>query len=852
MSTRRGGPRRNEEDFAREIESHIDLEAARLVDAGTSPDEAHALAKRHFGNVTIALERFHERGRVMWLDHLVHDLRCAARNIRRYPVAALVAVTSLAGGIGATTVTLAVREAIFHKYPPLYRDPVNLSRVQTGRPDRPIYPAGSPVPVSLYMLWSATSPYQMGAEIGLGTRDVRAGDRSNLAVIRAVTPGFFDVLGVSPAIGRTFTASRTDAAAIPAMLSHRVWQTMFEGRSDAVGQSIWIDGRPHTIVGVLPERFWFSGMDSPIWTRLDPAALAPDDGVEMIVRRPAGLSGDALAAELQNGLTSYAARQPASQREIRLRVSGVEGTPLGHQMSFVLPYLLGSSVFLTLLIACANVAILMIAQWTAREHEIAIRTSIGANRSRIIKGLLTESMVVALLGGALGILVTIALRGWVVQRGGNLTFFDLTIDPRIVLQSAAVTLAAGILTGIAPALYETRRLHTNPLRLISSSDRVRQRWRHALVIFEITVTVALLVETAAMIDGYQRARRAEIGFSLTPLLTVRVENASGVPTPQLLEAFAAVPGVSAVAASTGVPFAMAGTQVSVAGDVSDTVAVAANRAAITPGFFSVLGVALRAGRPFTQQDFAAARAVIINESLAKRLFPTGGAVGQRVWLQGAACDVIGVVADYANNPIMPPSGIARIFQPLPLASPEITRLQFVMRAAGDPAPLVQPTRRKALQVAAGTSATSAYTFSQYLDAVGQEILVGTAPLFPLIVIGMFLTASGIYGVLAFAVTRRSRELAIRMAVGATSADVTRLVGLHGLRLLGAGTLLGGGLTFALARLVRASGGGGSMFDPGLPAFLVPVLLVLTVGVLAMWVPSRRARLIDPAVLLKGE
>jgi putative ABC transport system permease protein len=312
-----------------------------------------------------------------------------------------------------------------------------------------------------------------------------------------------------------------------------------------------------------------------------------------------------------------------------------------------------------------------------------------------------------------------------------------------------------------------------------------------------------------------------------------------------------VPGVAAVAASTGVPMGMSAPQTPVASDVSGTVTAVADRAAISPGFFGVLNVPVRAGRAFSAQDSAAARAVIINDTLASRLFPAGGAIGQRVWIQGTPSDVIGVVADYAN-PMQPGNGTPRVFQLLPPASQEITRLQFVVRAAGDPAQLVQPVRRKGLEVAPGTTVSSAYTFSQLLDVMGQEILVGTAPLLPLIAIGVFLTAPGIYGVLAFAVTRRSREPAIRMAVGATGADVTRLVGAHGLRLVALGTLLGGGLTFALARDVRANGGGGSIFDPRLPAFILPVVLVLTIAMLAMWVPSRRARLIDPAVLLKSQ
>ena len=203
------------------------------------------------------------------------------------------------------------------------------------------------------------------------------------------------------------------------ILSHRVWQELFDQRTDAIGRVFWIDDEAHTIIGVMPERFWFSDMDSPIWTTLDPRTLAPDARVGVVVRRPAGASHAALEARLQNGLADYAQQLPAGQRQLALRASGLEGTPIGHQMSFVLPYVLGTAVLLTLLIACANVAILMIAQWTAREHEIAIRASIGATRGRIVRSLLTESVLVAACSGILGVCVTFALRGWIVRNGGT-------------------------------------------------------------------------------------------------------------------------------------------------------------------------------------------------------------------------------------------------------------------------------------------------------------------------------------------------------------------------------------------------------------------------------------------------
>ena len=848
MSTRG----RKDEDFAREIQSHLDLEADRLVQEGLPPAQAAAAARRHFGNVTRARERFHERRRTLWFDHFVHDLRCALRNFRRAPLTSLVAMASLAGGIGAATVTLTVRDAVFRNAPPLYRHPEQLSRVQSGRPDRPIYPAGSPVPGDLFASWASSDRFAVGATRGLGTKDVRAGDRTAVVQVRSATPNLFALLGVNAEIGRTFQTASAALDQRSIVLSYRLWQTLFDERRDAAGQILWIDDRPFTVLGVLPPRFWVDNMSSPVWMTMDPTTLSPDDMVDVVARRQGGQSSEMLAAELQATVPLYVARLPAGQRELKVKVSGVEGTPVGRQMMIILPYVLGTSVFLVLLIACANVAILMIVQWTSRERETAIRASIGASRGRIVRGLLTESVLLAVISGALGILVTFALRAWVLSRAGSLGFYDLSIDPWVLAQIGGLTLLTGLAVGLAPALFETRGLESNPLRTMAASDRVRQRWRHVLVVFEITVTVALLVETSAMVDSYRRSRQGEMGFATTPLLTLRLESRNGVPLEHALAELQSVTGVAAVASSTGVPFGVAAPVATVANEPQAGVSVSASRAEVSPAFFDVLGVPLRAGRGFSKEDPGTATAVILNEALANKLFPGGSAVGERVWIEKAPFDVIGVVADYSNSPLQPHNRVLRVFTRVPPGAVTARRTQFVVRATGDAGALVEPLRRKALGLAAGGVVTGVNTFDQVLDVIGQEILVGTAPLFPLIAIGLFLTASGIYGVLAFAVTRRARELAIRIAVGATSADVTKLVGGHALSLVAFGMLLGTGGTFALSRIVRFAGGAGSVFDPRPPAFVVPLAVVLTVGLLAMWVPSRRARRIDPATLLKSD
>ena len=240
MSTRK----RPGDDFDREIRAHIEIETERLIDEGMAPDAARVAARRRFGNATVARERFYEAGRLLWLDHLLQDLRCAARNMRRYPVSSLVAVLSLAAGIGATTVTLTVRDVIFRKPPPLYQHPEQLSRIQIGSPTSPIMPIGNLVPVALYDRWRDTIGPSLAGYASLSLGEIRTGDRTGSVPLRAVTPELFGVIGVAPSLGASFSASATTVSGPPpVVLSHRVWQELFDQRPDAIGRVV-LDRRP--------------------------------------------------------------------------------------------------------------------------------------------------------------------------------------------------------------------------------------------------------------------------------------------------------------------------------------------------------------------------------------------------------------------------------------------------------------------------------------------------------------------------------------------------------------------------------------------------------------------------------
>jgi MacB-like periplasmic core domain len=314
--------RRSTEDFSEEIRAHIAHETDRLIAEGMHPDEAAQLARQRFGNVTTATERFYESGRRPWLDELRQDFHAAWRNLVRYPVVSIVAILSLGAGIGATAAGLTVRDMLFQNPPPLYNEPEQLSKIQVSRLDRPFRPTGGFVPGDLFLSWRAALAASIaGVDAREGLSDVRSGDRLEPARVRAVTANFFAVLGIRPAAGRFFSPGLESPAAPPAVLSYGLWQQWFEGRSDAVGATIWIDNRPHSVIGVAPRQFWFSETNDPVWTLLDPTRLEASTRLHVVVRRPAGTGPDLLAAGLQASLDEYSRQMPAGEGPLKMRAS---------------------------------------------------------------------------------------------------------------------------------------------------------------------------------------------------------------------------------------------------------------------------------------------------------------------------------------------------------------------------------------------------------------------------------------------------------------------------------------------------------------------------------------------------
>jgi putative ABC transport system permease protein len=365
--------------------------------------------------------------------------------------------------------------------------------------------------------------------------------------------------------------------------------------------------------------------------------------------------------------------------------------------------------------------------------------------------------------------------------------------------------------------------------------------------------VALLVSTGAMLASYSKSLNGSPGFETRPILSARVDHVNGIRPEPILERLRSVEGVSSAEVATTVPYLAIGPALSVSSERSATVPISVRGGAIGPGYFSTLGVPMRAGRIFDERDTTANEPVaIVNDVLAGQLWPSAigpavaSALGRQVFVDGRPHTIVGIVTGYAVTAIQPARPMA--FTPFAQLQTIPHRAEFVVRASGDAAALTQTIRREVQALGGGNVVAGVNTIEQIKQIIGQEIIVGTFPLFPLIATGMLLTAAGIYGVLAFAVSRRATELAVRMAVGATGRDLLRLVAAHSLRMLGVGSAIGIALTFALTRVAQGRGG---VFDsPGWQAFVVPIILILVIGTIATLIPMRRALRINPTTLLR--
>ena len=819
----------------------------------------------------------------------MNDLKFAVRQLLKNPGFTAVAVLTLAFGIGANTAIFSVVNAVLLRPLP-YPEPsqlVQLRMDQSGSPSTFIDSATFVEAKAQSQSLARIAAYSGGdmTLTGIGPAE--------RIVSGAVTADFLPLLGVQMALGRNFTQEEdTPNGPKSVILGHGLWQSRFGGDADVLGRTIMLNEQSYTVVGILPARFQYpEGFQ--LWT---PLALGETGGTFMtygegmwLLKAIARLKPGATLQQAQTELRTIAQRvQPTGPTATRggegegegggpgdgvLTLVGLHEQVVGDVKGMLL-VLLGAVAFV-LLIACANVANLLLTRAAARQREMAVRAALGASRLRVARQLLTESVLLSLAGGGLGLMMAF----WGVQALGQWSGASLPsmhgigIDGWVLAFTLGVSVITGLAFGLAPAVQAWRTDVNAALKEEGRGDTGgrRNRLRHLLVVSEVALALVLLIGAGLLIKSFSRLNEVNPGFRTDDVLTFQVILAEGKSSSQkinfieqIVERLKALPGVQAAAATDSLPLTDF-SRIGVA-DVegrppidlnmlrrSELSVTPVSRPTVTVDYFNAMGIPLRSGRAFTSQDARpAAGVVIVNEAFEKNFFPGQSAIGKRIRLLGSSAEapwptVVGVVSDVRQ------SGLAGEVMP-EVYSPELDdaggALSFVLRVAGNPTHLISAVRGVVAEVEPNQSLHNVMTMEQRLANITTSRRLSTALLGSFAAVALLLAVVGIYGVMSYAVAQRRREIGVRMALGAQKSDVLGLIIHGGLRLTLLGVVIGLVGAFALTRYLSNLLYSVKATDPA--TFLGVALALTGVALLACWLPARRAARVDPMEALRAE
>jgi predicted permease len=861
--------------LANQMREHIREITEELIAEGVPPEKARAEARRRFGNATSIEERTRDEWSFPRIENLLADLRYALRSLRKSPHFAAIVILPLALGIGANTAIFTVVEAALLRSLP-YRAPerlVHLYEVELKNEPQP-HEASYPD----FVEWStatqsfeAVSGYSQGGSMTLGS-DAAQSEQINIASADAK---FFSLLGVQPALGRTFLPAESQPGANRvAILSDSLWRRRFHADTGIVGRTVTINLRPVQVIGVLPPMFQFAPAGAPdVWLAVSPSATQRQRGythwLQVVARLRPGVTLPQAHAELTPIAQRISKNDPEHHAKATITALPLREVIVG-EVRPVLLVLLGT-IGLVLLIACANVANLLLARSAARQRELAVRASLGAGRARLVQQLLTESVLMAVIGGALGIVVArfgvTALIGAIPRPVlDTLPFFHgLSLHPGMLAFTLAISLITGVLFGLAPALRLSRGGFEEALKSGrgTSSGAAHHRLRRVLLVAEVAISLMLLAAAGLMMKSTVRLLAVNPGFATDHLMTAQLA-VPGVRYPRspelvgfyerLLESLESSPGVRGAATVSVLPLSggsNTGTmRIESLGAASPVYTVSVRT--ISSHYSQTLGIPLLAGRLFDERDRpGATRVVLLNRKLAAEAFPGQSPLGRLIsfpW-SGGPLEVAGVVGDEntvtLDRPIRP-----AVYFPL-LQGPDHFEY-IVVRTAGNPASIASTLRAR---VRALDPQVSLYDV-QSMDEMIADSPAAFQRRYPAFLIGIFaaialvMAASGTYGMVAYAVAQRRQEIGIRIALGAQRSDVFRLVVGQGMALAAAGVVIGLAgaaiVTRALSKL---------LFDvtPTDPATFATVAAVLLgAAFVASAIPAIRAARVAPASVLGSE
>jgi putative ABC transport system permease protein len=807
------------------------------------------------------------------------DLAFAFRSLRRRPAFSAAVVLTLALGLGASMAIFSlVDAALLRPFP--FTEPERLTFLWgVAGPERDVRGAS--------FLEAKDWGTRNRTLVGLSVYDnpsinLRTDDGAERIEAEWVSASYFSLLGATPALGRTFLPEEDEVPERDAVvvLSHSLWANRFGADSSIVGRAVTLNDRPYTVVGVMPEGFRGLSYQAEAWVPSmmigvigEPSMLERRGSrwIGAIARLRPGVTAEEAQRDLDRVAATLAADYPETNTDRGVQLLGLREYYLGDLRGLL--FLLLGAVTLFLLVACANVTSLQLVRATARSREIGVRLALGADRGQLVRQLLTESVVLALAGGAAGLLLAL----WLVDVVPSLLpegllppYIDVVLDGRVLAAGAALCVGCGIAVGLAPALRATRQ---DPGEALKSGGRSaasaigaigRPRLQQAIVVAEVAIAIVLLVSAGLMARSFANRLGVDPGFRPEGVLAVRVTlprerydtEARNAFTDELLDRVRVLPGVADAALGSDLPLRGLTSAATLVVDhrADDRVRFYVHK--ITPDYFRTLGIPLLQGRSFTPTDRPGTPAVVVvTEAMAKRFWPDGDAVGRRIRLGGAdgpEHEVVGVVRTPRFRDLTTDLGAARAEPDVffPLAQRGDRTLEIALRSRVEPASLTKLVRAA---VTAMDPGVPVYAVQSLADVVRQQTATsrfGSATMSAFSVLALLLAAIGIYGLLAFLVSLGTRDIAIRMALGAGAARVQRLVVGQGMALVAIGVVLGLAGALAAARALSSQLFGVSPTDP---VTLGAVgLTVLVAALAASWIPARRASRVDPQTILRGE
>ena len=867
----------DDREFEAEIQDHLRLLAERFVAQGMSRNVAAAAARRQFGNTTLLHEDRRLLQTIPAVDALWRDLRYALRTLMRSRGFAAASIATLGLGIGAATAIFSViHNVLLAPFPYEHAGRMVFPRIHNTQHSQDSGRQGY-TPAEVLEFAQSNQVFD-GFTAAFGEPVLyRHGDGTDLLYGARVTPGTFEFFGLPALHGRAIQPGDYEPGAPPVfVMGHKAWVERFNGDLSILDKTLVLNGAPRTLVGVMPPRFGWYGADVFIPHKLTHSAN--ESAVSqpywfMLGRLKAGVSIQQAEADLTVIAHRLAKLHPQDyppQFTVQARKLG--DSVVGRLEATL--YTVLAAVGLLLLIACGNVANLMLARATVRGKEFALRATLGAGRTRIVQLLVVESLVLAMAGAALGIFLAWAgLKSLVAAMPRDVIPSESVIELNAPVLAVALGVAAltALMFGLVPALQSSRRDLHDPLRDsgkgVTGGFRGRGL-RDTVVVVEVALSLTLLIGAGLLMRSFVALREVRLGFvpdhvfqAVVPLPPDRyrtAEQVTGFWRP-LLARLSAHPGVVHAAASSAMPpYGGRESKVEIAGTTQDEGRRALFQQ-VSEGYFSVLRIAVKQGRPFTGVDVTDARKVaVVNDTFVRRYLPTADPIGRRVRLvkletaedpvRDAWFEIVGVVEDVTNRGLQAP------IEPEVWIPYTITRsvVQAVMvRTSQDPAAMMNTVRREMWATDSGVALAYPGTLD---DLLSERIYAG--PKFGFLVmtifgcVGLILVTVGVYSVLAYSTTQKTHEIGIRMALGAKGADVLGMVVRSGLRPVVAGIATGMGISLVLGRLIGTQLVGVTAYDP--PTLAATVILLASAAGVACWIPARRAARVEPILALRRE